>query len=50
MTKNKEPIYSAGDIKAYLNFKNQINLTDEFIRKTMKQKLGFKYRRIKYIT
>jgi hypothetical protein len=32
MTKRKEPIYSAGDIKLYLNFKNNINLTDKFIR------------------
>ena len=50
MTKNKDPIFRVADIKLYLNFKNNINLTDKFIRQIMKQKLGFRYRRIKYIT
>lgn len=50
MTKNRDPIFNVGDIKLYLNHKDNINLTDKFIRQTMKQKLGFRYRRIKYIT
>ena len=49
MIKMKEPIYNANTVSSWLNSKHDLSLTDRNIRIVLKQRLGYKFKKIKTI-
>lgn len=44
-----KPIWAASQLTFWLNWENNDNLKDSFVRRVFKQDLGLKYKRIKKI-
>ena len=49
MMKMKEPIYNANTVSSWLNNKHNLSLTDKYVRTVLKQRLGYKFKKIKTI-
>ena len=44
------PIWKAAQIRTWVNFKNNLELKDGFVRGVLKSELGLQYRRVKLIS